>query len=291
MTGIDSYSITPATNATFDGGSGNWAEGQAPSTVNNTGRQMLADMRAAFNDLAWFQYGSGDQGAGNIAVPCVYASGTSFTIAGVNVTSAFHVGRPVRAVGALTGTIYGAISTTAFATNTTVTVVWDSGSLSNETLVISLSQVPVTGAPVSAAGVRGTVTNDSAAAGRIGEYLTANASGVSLSNGTNANITSVSLTAGDWEVSGTVLFNPTGATITSLQAGISSTSATFTAISGGGKAQLAASGIDGSAANSLPTPTYRFSLSATTTIYLVASQNFSAGSITGSGYIGARRMR
>ena len=154
MTGIDSWSITPTTNATADGGAINWAENQAPSTVNNTARQMLADTRSAFNDLIWFQYGTGDQGAGNIAVPCVYASATTFTIAGVNVTAAFHVGRRVRAVGSGTGTIYGTISATAFSTNTTVTVVWDSGSLSNETLVISISQIPVTGSPVPTGGNR-----------------------------------------------------------------------------------------------------------------------------------------
>lgn len=110
---------------------------------------MLADTRAAFNDLAWFQYSTGDQGAGNIAVPAIYASSTSFTIAGADVTAAYHVGRRLRAVGVSTGTIYGRISVTSYApTTTTVTAVWDSGSLSNETLVISLSQIPVTGNPV-----------------------------------------------------------------------------------------------------------------------------------------------
>ncbi len=163
MTGIDSYSITPATNATFDGGSGNWAEGQPPSSVNNTARQMLTDTRNAFNDLAWFQYGTGDQGAGNIAVPAIYASGTSFTIAGVDVTAAYHVGRRVRAVGVSTGTIYGGISASSFSTNTTVTVVWDSGSLSNETLVISLSQIPTVGSPVALSSVAWTPTDVSGA--------------------------------------------------------------------------------------------------------------------------------
>lgn len=153
MTGIDSWSITPATNATCDGGAVNWAEGQPPSSVNNSSRQVLADTRAAFNDLAWFQYGTGDQGAGNIAVPAVYASGTSFTIAGADVSAAYHVGRRLRAVGSGTGTIYGSISVTSYSpTTTTVTAVWDSGSLSNETLVISLSQIPVTGSPVGQMG-------------------------------------------------------------------------------------------------------------------------------------------
>lgn len=152
MTGIDSYSTTPATNATADGGAINWAEGQPPSSVNNTARQMLADTRGAFNDLVWFDYGTGDQGAGNIAVPSVYLSSTSFTITGADVTLVYESGRRVRAIGSSTGTIYGSISTSSYNsgnTKTTVTVLWDSGSLSNETLVICLSQIPVTGAPVS----------------------------------------------------------------------------------------------------------------------------------------------
>lgn len=152
MTGTDSYSITPASNATADGGAINWAEGQPPSSVNNTARQWMADERASFNDLQWFQYGTGDQGAGNIAVPSVYASGTTFAITGANVTTVYHAYRRVRAVGSSTGTIYGTISGSSYNsgnTTTTVTVVWDSGSLSNETLVISLSQSPKTGNPVA----------------------------------------------------------------------------------------------------------------------------------------------
>lgn len=150
MSGIDSYSVTPATNATADGGALNYAEGQAPSTLNNSDRQQTADIRSLANDLAWFQYGTGDQNVStHLAVPAVYASGTSFTIAGADVTLVYHVSRRVRAVGVSTGTIYGSISVTSYSpTTTTVTVVWDSGSLSNETLVISLSQIPVTGHPL-----------------------------------------------------------------------------------------------------------------------------------------------
>lgn len=157
MTGIDSYSTTPANNATCDAGAVNWAEGQSPSSVNNTARQQTADTRAAFNDLVWFQYGTGDQNTStHLAVPAVYASSTSFTIAGADVTTVYHANRRVRAVGVSTGTIYGTISGSSYSpTTTTVTVVWDSGSLSNETLVVSLSQIPATGKPIPIAGLSG----------------------------------------------------------------------------------------------------------------------------------------
>jgi hypothetical protein len=60
----------------------------------------------------------------------------------------------VKAVGALTGTIYGAIASAAFATNTTVNVTWDSGSLQNEALTIHLGIVSASNSalpPASAA--------------------------------------------------------------------------------------------------------------------------------------------
>lgn len=167
--GIESYSPTPATNATASGGAVNFAEGQRANTVNNSNRQVLADLRTAWNDMMWFPYGSGDQGASHAGVPSVYASATSFTIAGVDVTAAYHIGRVVRAVGSITGTIYGAISASVFSTNTTVTVVWDSGSLSNETLVISLSQIPLVGWPIPRS------VNDIRSRGAIAGDVTGNA--------------------------------------------------------------------------------------------------------------------
>lgn len=321
MTGIDSYSTTASTNATATGGSVNWAEGQTAQSVNNSARQNMADLRSAFNDLIWFNFGTGDQGSGNIAVPSVYASSTSFTIAGVDVTSVYHAGRAVRAVGTLTGTIYGVISSSSFSTNTTVNVTWDSGSLSNETLVISLSQIPVTGKPVPFTGidlsgsnsgsptftgtvtisgqgiVKGTATNDSASAGYIGEYkedTIAAAGALSLTSETPRNIVAVSLTAGDWDVEGNGCF--TGAASTTISyaiASISSTSATLPTDSSGGYAQqwynnvafFSTSGL------SLPTGAVRLSLASTTTIYLVIQAKFATDTCSGYGHIRARRVR
>lgn len=142
--GIYSYSTTPANNVNANTGI-NWDEGMSPSAVNNSARQNMTDMRNAFNDLIWFKYGKGD-----LDYSPVYASSTTFTVAGIDVTAVYHAGRRVKAVGSSTGTIYGTISSSAFSTNTTVTVAWDSGSLSNESLTIYLSQVPITGYPVGA---------------------------------------------------------------------------------------------------------------------------------------------
>lgn len=143
MTGVNSYSTTASENISSNTGI-NWDEGMPPASVNNSARQNMADMRAAMNDLIWFQYGIGSK-----TVAAVYGSGTSFTLAGADATAAYHNGRPVRAVGATTGTIYGCITNSAYAASTTtVTVEWDSGALSNETLAVYLSQAQVTGNPI-----------------------------------------------------------------------------------------------------------------------------------------------
>ena len=128
---IGKYDTTAANNTATGTGSVSIAEGMLPSNVNNAMRDIMADIRQWYNSAEWIEYGDG---AGSYTP--AYASGTSFTIAGADVTSAYHVGRRVKAVGSSTGTIYGSITATAFSTNTTVTVSWDSGSLSNESLTI-----------------------------------------------------------------------------------------------------------------------------------------------------------
>jgi hypothetical protein len=129
MAGIKDYSTTASNNTSVGGV--NIAEGMLPSNINNAFRAITADIREFYNDSQWVIYGDGD-GAHTFA----YVSATAFTVAGANVTSFYHAGRRVKAVGSSTGTIVGTIASSSFSTNTTVNVTWDSGSLQNETLVI-----------------------------------------------------------------------------------------------------------------------------------------------------------
>lgn len=162
-----------------------------------------------------------------------------------------------------------------------------------------MSNLNVTPA-VAVGQLAGTGTNDAAAAGKVGELITATiaaGSPVSLTNNTSANMTSISLTAGDWDVSGQVNFALTGATATSHQIGISATTATLPTQAGG-------SGIGTDPLASFPIPMtalsgtldvgvgpVRVSLSSTTTIYIVAFALFSGGTEVVYGTIRARRMR
>lgn len=143
----------------------------------------------------------------------------------------------------------------------------------------------------------GTVTNDNAAAGNVGETTkTTVLSGapVSLTTATAVNVTSISLTVGDWEVCGTVFLQGAAATVaTRAQASISQTSATLvTAGTEGFGETLAAATATFSASNmGIPVTSTRVSINATTTVYLVAQLNFSGGTASAFGFIKARRVR
>ena len=126
---IGKYDTTAGSNSTTGGGSVSVAEGMLPSNINNAFRDVMADIRQWYNTAEWIEYGDG---AGTYTP--AYASSTSFTIAGVNVTSVYHVGRRVKLAASTPGTIYGSITATSFSTNTTVTIGWDSGSLSDEAI-------------------------------------------------------------------------------------------------------------------------------------------------------------
>ena len=126
---IGKYDTTAGSNSATATNSVSVAEGMLPSNINNALRDIMADVRQWYNTAEWIEYGDG---AGTYTP--AYASSTSFTIAGVDVTSAYHVGRRVKVVASSPGTIYGSITATAFSTNTTVTVGWDSGSLSDEAI-------------------------------------------------------------------------------------------------------------------------------------------------------------
>ena len=137
MAGIKDYSSTAGSNTSIGGIS--IAEGMLPSNINNAFRGLTADIREWYNDSQWVIYGDGDT-----TFTITYTSSTSFTVAGVDVTSFYHVGRRVKAIAATPGTIYGTISATTFSTNTTVTVTWDSGSLANEAVTIYVSALSKT---------------------------------------------------------------------------------------------------------------------------------------------------
>jgi hypothetical protein len=126
-TNIKDYSTTQASNTSLN--SISTAEGMLPSNLNNAIRALMKNTRDWYNEAEWIEYGDGSG-----SYTSSYASATSFTIAGADVTGVYHANRRIKVIAPTPGTIYGTISSSSFSTNTTVNVTWDSGNLSNEAI-------------------------------------------------------------------------------------------------------------------------------------------------------------
>ncbi len=151
---------------------------------------------------------------------------------------------------------------------------------------------------ITTPNIVGTSTNDSAAAGSVGEYVESDiASGSAIAAGATTvskNLTSISLTAGDWDVSGAVYFVPASTTvISSWSASISTTSATADTTKGRWSLSFLPTGYTGSGntAETAQVTPCRFSLTSTTTVYLVATTTYTTSTCNIYGIIRARRVR
>lgn len=142
-------------------------------------------------------------------------------------------------------------------------------------------------------GIGGSATNDNAVAGTVGEYISSSVApgaAVGLTSTAAVNVTSINLSAGDWDVEGSLGILPAGGAVVSLYQGtISTVSATFPTQPGtGGWFQANyATGIE----QQNPTGMQRVSLASNTTVYLVAAVQFASGTVGGFGFLRARRMR
>jgi len=139
---------------------------------------------------------------------------------------------------------------------------------------------------ITSPGIIGVTDGSNATAGTVGEYIDSYASGTTVS-GSPTTMTSISLTAGDWDVSGAVNYNG-NSTPTYVQGGIGTTTNSFSGTSTG-KTVLASGTNTTAGTGSVLIPRFRVSITTTTTYYLVGQ--LSSTSQTCQGYISARRMR
>lgn len=138
----------------------------------------------------------------------------------------------------------------------------------------------------------GTIAADNAIGGTLGQIassLVASGSAVSLTTATAANVTSISLTAGDWDVEGNVNYIAATATVTTKQAAVNSTSATLP--TDGSEVYSGVQMTLVSVTDGIGLPRKRINVNITTTVYLIAQATFSAGAVTAFGSITARRVR
>jgi len=165
----------------------------------------------------------------------------------------------------------------------------------NSSDALTISAAGIVDAVVQLKG-KGTATNDAAAAGYIGEVASSIVlvgSAVGLTTNTAANVTSLSLTAGDWEVSGEVWFSQNAATVATIaQAAITTTSATLPTVPAVGTALSKHSGTEATGSGAIVTVgPCRMTLAATTTVYLVAQSTFTVNTNAAYGKLRARRAR
>lgn len=274
ISGSTSGSVALAATAT----GGQLTVGTGPTTVTDSAGKVLS---AALNTVQPAQGGTGITALGTgVATALAVNTGS----AGAFVVFSGALGTPSSGtVTNLTGTASININGTVGATTPTTG---------------AFTTVSATGAitPSQTNGIIGTTTNNDASAGSVGELLTASraaASATSLTTITAKTITSVSLTAGDWDVWGIVDYVPAATTTTAyVQQGASQTDNalgaqdTFSACSGG---NLSGTVLGSLIAENIPTQ--RISLAGTTTVYLVGLAAFAISTLTAYGSIFARRRR
>lgn len=158
--------------------------------------------------------------------------------------------------------------------------------------------IRATSPTINQPNIVGVTTNSSAAAGSVGEYIesvVASGSAVSLTTATAQNITSISLTAGDWDIDLVAQFTGGGTTtVTNAAGSISLVSNTLDLTAGRINLDAYPAGFALFGAASVASrvvPPLRLSLAATTTVYAVAYAGFAVSTCSAHGILRARRVR
>jgi hypothetical protein len=153
------------------------------------------------------------------------------------------------------------------------------------------------GNPITNARYQGTITGitngANATAGNVGEILSATSSAINLTTNSWANLTSITLTPGDWLVWGGISFAPSTTTsITELIGGINTVNNNWNALPIGNFREFFPA-IVPTATRTLvrPISTVRYNVTTNTTIFLNTLAVFTVSLLTASGTITAQRFR
>lgn len=158
---------------------------------------------------------------------------------------------------------------------------------------VNAATITLGGTNTTEVRVLGRSGGSTATASYVGEVISstiATGSAVSLSTGTTANVTSISLTKGNWLVWGTVYYNQgASTTATAYNAGISSTTATLGA-NDGSTNNFAGTGVVVTTSPTLGILPVVVKITTTTTYYLVTQSTFAVSTMTAYGAIFAERF-
>jgi hypothetical protein len=269
---------TLTSNATFIATPGTFITQSNQWDINN-------NTTGAFS-LSWFQSGqsggiSTDTPIGTgVVIPQGTNSNCSTLIQSDGVTDIWKMSQSLCSAG--TGTVTSVSVTTANGF---------SGTVANPTTTPAIS-LSISGAitPTTTGGIVGTTLADNANAGSVGEFITSTVTGFGLTSGVAANVTSISLTAGDWDISASVTFTGAASTLTSIaNSGVSNTSSVLPGIPMQQAFYLGMNFTNASISQTIPT--VRDNLSVTTTVFCVAASTFSVSTETASCIMNARRAR
>lgn len=163
------------------------------------------------------------------------------------------------------------------------------GTNSGATAITNLTAF-VQGSSGSNGIVTGTNTNDSAAAGKVGEYISGTDAGSASPTTTQyGDATSISLTAGDWDLSFVCSMLRNGSGWSTQEIGISTTSGnSSTGLVHGDNWLISTVATDWAA---MTISGYRVSLTSTTTIYAKVSATYTGATSLIFGRLSARRVR
>lgn len=192
------------------------------------------------------------------------------------------------------GNIYAATGTIAFPghsfigdTNTGM------GTTAADVLSLSAGGIQMASFTITGSNLVGTTTNDSAATGYVGEAVRSYVSSYTNFPTTSqyGDLTSISLTAGDWDVSANMTAIIGTSNMTAWRMGITSTSGNSGTGFNDGDNTAFAYPPTAIIAVSACVPVFRVSISATTTYYLKYFATYASGNPQATGRISARRVR
>lgn len=203
-------------------------------------------------------------------------SGASNTITNVSLTTGVTGTLPVGNGGTGQNSALTA-NGVVYATSTTAMAVTAAGTAGQALISAGSGSPPAyssTFGPTTGGNIVGTNTNNNAAAGQVGEFVVASpgAPVTPGTSGTVVNFTSISLTAGDWDVDGSVSL-ATGATsaISQLSAFVTLTSAAIDSANSGAFFQELRSAFNVSSTYLYPIGTRRISIATTTTVFIAGT--------------------
>lgn len=232
-------------------------------------------------------------------VPCFNTTTTMASSAALT-SGLIMIGGGAGACPSITATGTGVLTALGINVSTVGSFVINGGTLGTPssgvgTNLTSLNASQLSSGTVPAARTNGhqngTATNDNAAAGEIGEFMSNTGSNIALTTGTAAQVATVTLTAGDWDVWGSIAFLPAATTTSSTLLGVVSlTSASASGIASPCTTSMAYAGTAG-ANQSVPVGVCRVSVATNTPVYVNIDAFFAVSTAQGNGTIFARRVR